>query len=443
MDESIWLPLIIILICFSLSAFFSGSETALTAASRARMHTLEANGDLRARLVNRMFQKRESLIGALLIGNNIANTGAAALATGVLLKIFGDAGILYATIAVSIFVIFFSEILPKTIAINFPDQMALIVARPVSWVVTVLGPMPTIIEAFIRRLLGLLGMRVGSVGNVLSAIDELRGQVALMHKEGSVGKTERDMLDGLLDLNELTVEDIMVHRTRIKTIDADQPPDEIVKQVLDSPHTRLPLWRGERENIIGILHAKDVLRALHDAGGDASHLEIEKIAREPWFVPFMTSARAQLRAFLSKKTHFAIAVDEFGEVQGLVTLEDIIEEIVGDIRDEHDIAVQGIRVQPSGAVHVDGVVPIRDLNRAMNWDLPDEEATTVAGLVLEEVQFIPEVGQAFDIHGMHFKILRTLPNRITMIEISPLSAVAASDQRGDPNSKLGASNSKL
>lgn len=428
MDESIWLPLVIILICFSLSAFFSGSETALTAASRARMHTLEANGDLRAGLINRMFRKRESLIGALLIGNNIANTAAAALATGVLLKIFGDAGILYATIAVSIFVIFFSEILPKTIAINFPDRMALLVARPVSWVVTVLGPLPTVIEALIRSLLSLFGMRVGAVSNVLSAIDELRGQVALMHKEGSVGKTERDMLDGLLDLNELTVEDIMVHRTRIKTIDADQPPDEIVKQVLDSPHTRLPLWRGERENIIGILHAKDVLRALHDANGDASHLEIEKIAREPWFVPFMTTARAQLRAFLSKKTHFAIAVDEFGEVQGLVTLEDIIEEIVGDIRDEHDIAVQGIRVQPSGAVHVDGAVPIRDLNRAMNWDLPDEEATTIAGLVLEEVQFIPEVGQAFDIHGMHFKILRTLPNRITMIEIAPLSSVATSSQ---------------
>lgn len=276
MDESVWLPLIIILFCFSLSAFFSGSETALTAASRARMHTLEANGDLRAGLINRMFQKRESLIGALLIGNNIANTAAAALATGVLLKIFGDAGILYATIAVSIFVIFFSEILPKTIAINFPDRMALIVARPVSWVVTVLGPLPTMIEALIKILLSVFGMRVGGVGNVLSAIDELRGQVALMHKEGSVGKTERDMLDGLLDLNELTVEDIMVHRTRIKTIDADQPPDEIVKQVMDSPHTRLPLWRGERENIIGILHAKDVLRALHDSGGDASHLEIEK-----------------------------------------------------------------------------------------------------------------------------------------------------------------------
>lgn len=434
MEESIWLSLAIILVCFLLSAFFSGSETALTAASRARMHSLESNGDVRAALVNRMIEKRESLIGALLIGNNIANTAAAALATGVLLSIFGNAGILYATIAVSVFVIFFSEILPKTIAINYPDKMSLMVARPVSWAVAVLGPLPAAIEAFIRGMLGFFGLRVGGVSNVLSAIDELRGQVALMHKEGSVGKVDRDMLDGLLDLNELTVEDIMVHRTRMKTVDADQPPDEIVRQVLDSPHTRLPLWRGERENIIGILHAKDVLRALHEAGGDASKLQIEKIAREPWFVPFMTSARVQLRAFLAKKAHFAIAVDEFGEVQGLVTLEDIIEEIVGDIRDEHDVAVQGIRVQPNGVVQVDGAVPIRDLNRAMNWDLPDEEATTVAGLVLEEVQFIPEVGQAFDIHGMHFKILRTQPNRITMIEISPLASVTAPEAHGNPAS---------
>ncbi|MGF1619968.1 MAG: HlyC/CorC family transporter [Rhodomicrobiaceae bacterium] len=426
MEESIWLSLAIILVCFGFSAFFSGSETALTAVSRARMHALEQGGEKRAGLVTRMLMHRESLIGALLIGNNIANTAAAALVTGILLRFFGDAGILYATIAVSIIVILFSEILPKTIAINYPDRMSLIVARPVSWVVTVLGPLPIVIEAFIRWLLSRFGLRVGDVSNVLSAIDELRGQVALLHKEGGVGKSERDMLDGLLDLSDLTLEDIMVHRTRIKTVDAEQRPEEIVKQVLDSPHTRLPLWRGERENIIGILHAKDVLRALHEAGGDASRISIETIAREPWFVPYMTSVREQLRAFLAKKTHFAIAVDEFGEVQGLVTLEDIIEEIVGDIRDEHDAAAQGIRHQQNGTVQVDGALPIRDLNRAMNWNLPDEEATTIAGLVLEEVQFIPEVGQTFDIHGMHFKILRRLPTRITLIEIAPAGTVAAS-----------------
>jgi Mg2+/Co2+ transporter CorB len=424
MEASLWLSLLIILGCFALSAFFSGSETALTAASRARLLALESDGDSRAARANRLLSRRESLIGTLLIGNNIVNTAAAALATGVLLRLFGDAGILYATVAVSVFLILFSEILPKTIAINYPDQMSLIVARPVSWAVTVLGPLPVAIEAFVRWLLGLFGLPIGKVGNVFSAIDELRGQVALLHKEGSVGKTDRDMLDGLLDLNELTVEDIMVHRTRMKTVNADQPSEAVIQEVLASPHTRLPIWRGERENIVGILHAKDVLRALHEAGGDASKIDIDTIAREPWFVPVMNGARAQLQAFLTQKVHSAIAVDEFGEVQGLVTLEDIIEEIVGDIRDEHDVAAQGIRVQPNGSVQVDGAVPIRDLNRAMNWDLPDEEATTIAGLILEEVQFIPEVGQEFDIHGMHFKILRTLPNRITMIEIVPHHRIA-------------------
>ncbi len=436
MDESMWLSIAIIPICFALSGFFSGSETAMTAASRARMHALESDGDRRAALVNRLLAKRESLIGALLIGNNIVNTAAAALATGVLLRLFGDAGILYATIAVSVFLILFSEILPKTIAINYPDRMSLIVARPVSWAVTILGPLPIAIETFVRWFLGVFGLQVGGVRNVFSAIDELRGQVALLHKEGSVGKSDRDMLDGLLDLNELTVEDIMVHRTRMKTVNADLPPAEIVRQVLDSPHTRLPIWRRERENIVGILHAKDVLRALHEAGGDAGQLDIGKIAREPWFVPVMNSARAQLQAFLSKKTHFAIAIDEFGEVQGMVTLEDIIEEIVGDIRDEHDVAAQGIRVQPDGSVQVDGAVPIRDLNRAMNWDLPDEEATTIAGLVLEEVQFIPEVGQSFDIHNMRFKILRRLPNRITMIEISPNTGASAPAEQREASPKV-------
>lgn len=418
MDEPILLSVFIIFLCFALSAFFSGSETALTASSRARMHALEAGGDPRAGLVNRLLKRRESLLGGLLIGNNLVNTGAAALSTGVLLKIFGDAGILYATIAVSIFVILFSEILPKTIAINYPDRMALIVARPVHWVLTLFGPLTVGIGVFVRVVIGFFGLRVGG-GSVLSASDELRGQVALLHMEGSVSKTDRDMLDGLLDLDELSVADIMIHRTRMKMVNADMPPESIVKEVLSSPHTRLPLWRGERENIVGVIHAKDMLRALHDAGGDASKLQIEKIASEPWFVPIMTSARAQLRAFLSRKAHFAIAVDEFGEVQGLVTLEDIIEEIVGDIRDEHDVAAQGIRVQPNGAVHVDGAVPIRDLNRAMNWSLPDEQATTIAGLVLEELRFIPEVGQTYDIQGMRFKMLRTLRNRISLMEIIP------------------------
>ena len=420
MDGSIWLSILAVLLCFVFSGFFSGSETALTASSRARMHALEKTGDKRASLVTRLLSARERLIGGILIGNNIVNTLAASLTTGVLLALFGEVGIVYATIVVSAFVIVFSEILPKTVAINYPDKVALIVAKPISWIVALFGPITLAIEAFIRKLVSLFGLKLGENTDILSATEELRGQVDLLHKEGGVAKAERDMLGGLLDLRELAVEDVMVHRTRMRMIDADLPPDAIVREVLTSPHTRLPLWRGRHENIVGILHAKDLLRALDAVGGEAAKLRIDQIALEPWFVPDRTTLRDQLRAFLTKKTHFALVVDEYGEVQGLVTLEDIIEEIVGDIKDEHDVAVSGVRVQVDGSVNVDGSVPIRDLNRVMEWTLPDEEATTIAGLVIHEAQLIPETGQAFTFHGFRFQVLRKTRNRITLLRITPL-----------------------
>lgn len=420
MDGSIWLSILAVLACFVFSGFFSGSETALTASSRARMHAMEKGGDKRASLVTRLLSARERLIGGILIGNNIVNTLAASLTTGVLLSVFGEVGIVYATIVVSIFVIVFSEILPKTVAINYPDKVALIVAKPISWIVALFGPITLAIEAFIRGLVSLFGLKLGENTDILSATEELRGQVDLLHKEGGVAKAERDMFGGLLDLRELAVEDVMVHRTRMRMIDADLPPDAIVREVLTSPHTRLPLWRGRHENIVGILHAKDLLRALDAVGGEAAKLKIDQIALEPWFVPDRTTLRDQLRAFLTKKTHFALVVDEYGEVQGLVTLEDIIEEIVGDIKDEHDVAVSGVRVQVDGSVNVDGSVPIRDLNRVMEWTLPDEEATTIAGLVIHEAQLIPETGQAFTFHGFRFQVLRKTRNRITLVRITPL-----------------------
>jgi Mg2+/Co2+ transporter CorB len=423
MDGYIWIPLLAVIVCFIASGFFSGSETALTASSRARMLAMEKAGDERAALVNRMLTMRERLIGGILIGNNLVNTAAASLTTGVLLTIFGEVGIIYATIVVSAFVIIFSEILPKTIAINNPDRVALTVAKPISFIVALFGPLTMAIEAFIRWLLRRFGFELGAIQSVLTGTEELRGQLDLLHQEGGVAKAERDMLDGLLDLNDLSVADVMVHRTKMRIINADLPAEDIVREVLASPYTRLPLWREKHENIVGVLHAKDLLRALDVVNGDANKLKIENIAFEPWFVPDMTSLRDQLRAFLSKKTHFALVVDEYGEVQGLVTLEDILEEIVGDIKDEHDVAVQGVRVQNDGSVNVEGSVPIRDLNRVMDWDLPDEEATTIAGLIIHEAQLIPDAGQAFTFHGFRFQVLRKSRNRITAIRITPLSVL--------------------
>lgn len=411
--------LLTIFLLLLFSFFFSGSETALTAASRARMTALEAD-EPRAGIVNRLMQTRERLIGAILIGNNLVNVAASSLAAGLFLSWFGEIGIAYATFVMTALVVVFAEILPKTIAINHPDRTAILVARPIRLIVGLFGPLTLATERLVRGMLGVMGFRLDATASVLSGREELRGAVDLLHREGSVVKSDRDMFGGLLDLQELEVSDVMIHRTAMVAINADDPPEKIVTDVLAAPYTRLPLWRGGPENIIGVLHVKDLLRALAAAGGDVGKIDIGSLALQPWFIPESRPLTDQLRAFLRRKTHFALVVDEYGEVMGLVTLEDILEEIVGEIADEHDVAITGVRPQSDGSVTVDGSVPIRDLNRAMDWSLPDDEATTVAGLVIHEARLIPEVGQTFTFHGYRFQILRKNRNRITTLRVTPL-----------------------
>ncbi|HXZ23010.1 MAG TPA: HlyC/CorC family transporter [Pseudolabrys sp.] len=420
MTANDWLSLVIVLICLLLSAFFAGSETALTASSRASMTRLEKQGNRQARIVNSLRASRERLIGALLLGNNAVNIAASTLTTGVLLAWFGSAGVVYATVVMTIVVVVFAEVLPKTAAFNAPERSALIVARPMQWVVRLLGPVLMAIEKLVRWLLKLFGMNVGEDQAVLSAHEELRGAVDLLHREGGVETLHRDMFGGVLDLRELVVSDVMIHRTNMITLNADDSPQEIVDAVIASPVTRLPLWQGNPENIVGVLHVKDLLRALHAVDGDAAKVDIASLMTPPWFVPDMRPVSEQLKAFRRRKTPFALVVDEYGEVEGLVTLEDILEEIVGDITDEHDVAMPGVRRQPDGSVNVDGAVSIRDLNRVMDWNFPDEEATTIAGLVIHEARSIPEVGQSFTFHGFRFRVLRRARNRITALRIQPL-----------------------
>lgn len=423
MTDWFWLTILVILALLVLSAFFSGSETALTAASRARMHQLEQNGDKRATIVSRLIATRERLIGALLLGNNLVNILASSLATSILLAVFGDAGVAYATVIMTLLVLIFSEVLPKTLAISDPERFALAVARVVRWVVAIFGPVVIAIEVLVRGILRLAGRNIDANVAVLSAHEELRGAVDLLHREGGVVKSDRDMFGGVLDLHQLTVSDVMVHRTEMKALNADEDPRELVGHVLGSQFTRIPLWRDEPDNIVGILHAKDLLRDLQRHGGDVATLDPSKSASDPWFVPDTTRLDDQLKAFLKRKTHMALVVDEYGEVQGLITLEDILEEIVGDIADEQDIVVQGVRPQPDGSVNISGSVPIRDLNRVMDWRLPDSEAITVAGLVIHEAQQIPEQGQAFTFHGFRFQVLRRQRNRITTLRVTPLEKV--------------------
>ncbi len=420
MTTALWLTILAILVLIIISAFFSGSETALTAASRARMHAFEKAGDQRAAIVQRLIQTRERLIGALLLGNNLVNILASALATSLFINLFGDTGVVYATLVMTVVVLVFAEVMPKTLAISNPDRFALTVSPAVRIIVAVFSPVVIAIEAFVKMVLNRFGANIGDQA-ILSAHDELRGTVDLQHSEGGLVKDDRDRIGGLLDLNELEVSDIMVHRTGMLVLNADESPSALVDLVLASPYTRIPIWRDEPDNIVGVLHAKDLLRSLQSQEGNLAKLDINEIAQKPWFVPDTTSLKAQLNAFLKRKMHFALVVDEYGEVQGLVTLEDILEEIVGEIADEHDVEIQGVVPQPDGSVNVEGTVPVRDLNRAMDWSLPDEEATTIAGLVIHAVQTIPEPGQAFTFYGFRFRILRRQRNRITSLRITPLS----------------------
>ncbi len=406
-----------IMFLLALSGFFSGSETALTAASRARMHALESEGNKRAALVNRLIGDRERLIGSILLGNNLVNILASVLATALFTQIFGPGGLslVIATAVMTVLVLVFAEVMPKTYAIKRPDSTAMSVARPISWLVFAGSWLVALIQWIVNGVLRLAGL--AGPDDMVSADEEIRGAINLHAKEGNVEPEAQRRLVGALDLSDMTVEEVMIHRKNINMLDADTDVRTLVMQALASPHTRLPLFRGDQEEIIGVLHAKDLLRAAIPLGSDWEKLDIGTILRPPWFIPETTPVQDQLNLFLSKRNHFALVVDEYGALQGLVTLEDILEEIVGSIHDEHDIIVQGVRPKSDGAVEVDGWVTLRDLNRATGWSLPDEEAVTVAGLVIHEAQTIPDAGQSFVFHGYRFDILKRLRNQITALRV--------------------------
>ncbi len=404
----------------AVSALFSAAETALTGASRARMHQLERDGDRGARRVNRLLGDRETMIGAVLLGNNLINILASSLATQVLTRaIPGALGVAVATAVMTALVLVFAEVLPKTLAILRSDDVARVLSGPTELVVRVFGPIIFAIQWIVRKTLSLFGVKLGMEMDVLAAHEEIRGAVEYHHSEGLVESHDRWMLGGVLDLAEMDVSEVMVHRNAIATVDADQAPREILTKALESGHSRVPLYRDEPENIIGVLHNKDLLQAIADADGKIEAIDMAEIIREPWFIPETTSLKDQLAAFLKRRAHFALVVDEYGALQGLVTLEDILEEIVGEIEDEHDEAMVGVRAGEDNSVLVDGSVTIRDLNRAMNWELPDDEAVTVAGLLIHEARRIPEAGQTFTVHHQQFTVLERKVNRITRLQIWP------------------------
>ena len=419
-----WLSLAAIVVLLGFSAFFSGSETALTAASRARLHQLEKEGSERAGVVNRLISNREKLIGGLLIGNNLVNVLGSALATSTLIALFNEAGVAYATLIMTVLIVIFAEVLPKTYAIHNADRMSMAIAPVIRVVIWSLSPLVFGISWFIRNILRLFGADPEALKALASHEEELRGAIELHRGTDEEIGEERRMLRSILDLGDVDVSEIMTHRSKVEALEADQPAEALVEAILDSPHTRLPIWRDDPDNIVGVLHAKDVLRAVQGRHGAIAKLDLMEIAAKPWFIPDTTTLLDQLQAFRTRREHFAIVVDEYGSLQGVVTLEDILEEIVGDITDEHDIPVAGVRPQPNGSFIIDGSVTLRDLNRRFEWALPDDEASTIAGLVLHEARRIPEQGQVFSFYGFRFEILSRVRNQIKSIRLTPPAQTA-------------------
>jgi Mg2+/Co2+ transporter CorB len=428
LDAAFWITAASILLLLVCSGFFSGSETALTAASRGKLRSMADRGKTGAGRALKLKEDNERLIGGILLGNNLANILATSLATALFTRALGDSGVAAATLVMTLLVLIFAEVLPKTYAITDPERAASIAAPLVNVVIAVLSPAVAAVRVIVRAVLRIFGLHIEPGDQMLSVREEIVGALQIGHAEGAVEKEDRDRLLGALDLGDRTVEEIMLHRSKIEMIDADAAPEDILSQALASPHTRLPVFQGEQENIVGVIHAKDLLRGMdrlmRGPGAPPEGLEafrILDIAMEPYFVPETTTLDDQMREFLRRHTHFALVVDEYGALQGLITLEDILEEIVGEITDEFDVDPEHpVRRTETGDYLVDGAMTIRDLNRACDWNLPDEEANTIAGLVIHEAQTIPTQGQVFSFHGFRFEVVARHANRLTRLRIRPL-----------------------
>ena len=407
-----------IFILLILSAFFSGSETALTASTRSRLTGLNIKGKKNAQIAINLLNDKESLIGAILLGNNLVNILASSLATSLLIKMFGDSGVAYAVLIMTVLIVIFAEILPKSYAISNSEKMALTISPIIRPFVFFLSPITWLMEKIVHGILAIFGMNYIKNSRSLSVQDEIRGTVDLHHKEGRLYKFDKDMVKGILDLSVIGIEDVMVHRSNMFTINIDDDADKIITTVINSPYTRIPVWKDDAENIIGIIHAKNLLRLISTKKSlPILNEDIKKILLKPWFVPETTTLKEQLQMHLNKRTKLAIIVDEYGALMGMISLEDIIEEIVGDISDEYDVIVKGVEVNSDGSFNINGNVEIRDLNREYGWELPDSEANTISGLIIHESRSFPKPGQKFNYYGFQFEILETQNNQISLLKV--------------------------
>ena len=406
-----------ILLLLILSGFFSGSETALTASTRSRLTGLSNKGHKNAKTAIELLNKKESLIGAILLGNNLVNILASALATSLSIKIFGDTGVAYAVIIMTALVVIFAEILPKTYALTNSEKLALTVSPIFRPIVYLLWPVTWMMEKIVFFILSIFKIKLEKNMRVLSVEDEIRGTLDLHHKEGRLYKSDKDMVTGVLDLAEVTVEDVMVHRSNMFTVNIDDDPKKILNSVINSSFTRIPVWQNNDENIIGIIHSKHLLKIMSQ-NRDITRSDMMQSLIKPLFIPETTSLKEQLKMHLNTKKKLAIVVDEYGVLMGMISLEDIMEEIVGDITDEIDEGLTTVVKNEDGTLTINGGTEIRDINRIYNWDLPEEEANTLSGLIIHESRSFPSEGQVFNYYGFIFEILEVKDNLIHKIKVS-------------------------
>jgi len=419
------ITLVCVIILLFFSAFFSASETGFTAVIRAKIHKLKMEGNKRAIMVSSLRKDKDRLIGTILLGNNAVNIAASALATSFAINLIGkdnqESAVLIVTIVMTFLILIFAEVLPKSYAFRNADKVALTVA-PVFMILTkILYPLTILVQLFVNVLMRIFRMK-SIEGGSSQGIDLLRGAIDMHHQEGAMLKHDRDMLGGILDLAEMEVEEAMVHRNDMETINADEPEKKIIEKILAGKHSRIPVWKDNPENIIGILYSKDMVRMLQTRSAESIGKEdIMGLLKEPWFIPEVTTLKDQLEEFRRRQSHFALIIDEYGGLLGLITLEDILEEIVGQIEEEHEREPKKIKKQEDGSYLIHGNVSIRDLNRELDWRLPDEEAASLAGLVIYEAELIPDVGQVFNFHGYRFEIMKKKRNQITRIKVSKLN----------------------
>ena len=395
-----------------LSGFFSSSETALTAVSEARIHELALQGNKRANTIEKILAKKEKMISTILIGNNLVNIVVSVYATSFAISFFGDFDLIFITILLTIFLVIFAEVMPKTYAFSNADKLALAVAPVINFFIFILTP-----ATFITEMLAKIVSKP-KIKDEDAKTEELRGMIRLHAGNESRGKERSKMMSSMLDMDEITIEAVMTHRGGVTMIDIAEEPEEAFKIIGESPYTRIPIYSGTPDNIIGILHAKELFRTLRRRNfKDIRNVKLSELMSQPYFAPETTLLLDQLEVFKTRREHFAVVVDEYGDFRGIVTLEDIIEEIVGEIDDETDIKVKGVKAQPDGSFIIDGSVTIRDLNRSLGWQLPDQNANTIAGLVLYESKTIPEPGQEFRFHNIRFRILQKKANFISQLRL--------------------------